>query len=632
MDAFSLGQLPKTPALQRTTSTDSLPKLSQLGKTPPKPNPLAFQRSNSSSSLQSPPSLDISGFQSQLEQSSPAQLLQEKPPVKPTRLQQALTQGFAPVEVHNHFSGIATTQQLLDQMQGVRSELVQRGFSPQEVAQEQFTELLKGSDARRAQVTDLDGTKKTYGQSQHFQRLEQHSKQNAITAQEATDLLEMGSNLGLGFGTVYYFRTDWSNGIRLQNLSIEKPLAESHELERSKQVKATATQALGQAKTEKTAAEKAYKSNPSEENRLALEKTVETFDSALLTYKNADTTYKRLNTEHQLAVKDVQNRHKLALKQLNSDDAKQRIAAQVTRDEVGMAIQSLKGQGIEYAEVQISASQAKDSVFMQAVQSESQRFGVDTRLLIGQSSNRLLSTIDKGKDVGEALLLTHEQLQEFKTTIAHPLIMGFDFNGPEKPFSHAGMENFKRCYVAMQEVANEQGRPLVLRPHIGEGDSHRADFAVEAENNIEMLLNKLQEMKNEGIYDPNGPVKVRLGHATHANPEQISRMKELGITAIETNISSNQETGSIREMLQHPLISQLIYEVPTILNTDGGGVMRTNLQTEYSKAQSLIKDFLEDQLPVTVPHDTKTQDLPAQMHFSDDLILKIVPLRTLVLT
>jgi adenosine deaminase len=547
--------------------------------------------------------------------------MEQRPPLKPTRMQAALEKGFAPVEVHNHFSGIATTQQLFQQMQGVQSELVRGEFSTQEVAQEQFTELLKGSDARWAQVTDLDGTPKTYGQSQHFQRLEQHSKQNTITPQEATDLLEMGSDLGLGFGAVYYFRTDWSNGIRLQNLSIEKPLAESSELQDSKKAKEDAFNVFDQAKKAKIIAEKAHKSAPNEATELTLQQANSTFQSALRDFQSADQTYRKLNTEYQQAAKKafphIQQKHKEALRQLNSDGAKQQIAAQVTRDEVGMAIQSLKAQGIEYAEVQISASQAKDPVFMQAVQSESQRFGVDTRLLIGQSSNRLLSTIDKGKEVGDTLLLTHEQLQEFKATIAHPLIMGFDFNGPEKPFSHAGMENFKRCYAAMQDVAFEQKRSLVLRPHIGEGDSHRDHFAAEAENNIEMLINKLQEMKDEGLYDPNGPVKVRLGHATHANPEQISRMQQLGITAVETNISSNEETGSIQQLLQHPLISQLIYEVPTILNTDGGGVMRTNLQTEYSKAQAMIDSFLNDQLPVTVPHDVQTQEFPAQMRFSD---------------
>jgi hypothetical protein len=130
-----------------------------------------------------------------------------------------------------------------------------------------------------------------------------------------------------------------------------------------------------------------------------------------------------------------------------------------------------------------------------------------------------------------------------------------------------------------------------------------------------MILDTLEQIG----YDPNGLVKVRLGHATHANPEQISRMNDLGITAVETNISSNEATGSIKTMLQHPLISQLIYEVPTILNTDGGGVMRTDLQNEYRKAPAMINDFLNDQLPVTIPHDKSlvSEEFPAQMRFSD---------------
>lgn len=196
--------------------------------------------------------------------------------------------------------------------------------------------------------------------------------------------------------------------------------------------------------------------------------------------------------------------------------------------------------------------------------------------------------------------------------------MGIDFNGHEQKFTKEGMENFAAYYFAMSDIANEQGLPLVLRPHVGEGDSKHAGFASDAQDNIGMLLDTLEQIG----YNPNGLVKVRLGHATHANPEQISRMNDLGITAIETNISSNEATGSIETMLQHPLISQLIYEVPTILNTDGGGVMRTDLQKEYRKAQAMINDFLNDQLPVTIPHDKSlvSEEFPAQMRFSDFVI------------
>jgi hypothetical protein len=377
MDAFSLGQLPKTPALQRTTSTDSLPKLSQLGKTPPKPNPLAFQRSNSSSSLQSPPSLDISGFQSQLEQSSPAQLLQEKPPVKPTRLQQALTQGFAPVEVHNHFTGIATTTQLFAQMQQVRPE----STSGREVAQEHFVNRMENS-IRKAQIQGpVNSGDILYSNSGGYQELRAHGQTNKISLEEADKHLGMGG--GFRFGDVYYFRNDWSYGIRQQNTPLpsqtllqiqipqsdqlmgmwEKLNSSKVKLDELEQTRNTSSNDLAEIKKE-------YEEKPDQQGikkRLGLANQAASKDQRA--YSTAQTKFTRGCDEYKKAIDKY-------LKEANTS-----IDEEVTRQEVRMAVQSLANQGIQYAEVQISTSQAEDPVFIKAVHNASQTMNVDTRLL-----------------------------------------------------------------------------------------------------------------------------------------------------------------------------------------------------------------------------------------------------------
>jgi hypothetical protein len=70
-------------------------------------------------------------------------------------------------------------------------------------------------------------------------------------------------------------------------------------------------------------------------------------------------------------------------------------------------------------------------------------------------------------------------------------------------------------------------------------------------------------------------------------------MGEMGIYA-EANIGSNVATGSIPSPGAHPLLYNLYFETPTILSTDGGGVMHTTLEREYANAAREIEKFKTD--------------------------------------
>src|SRR5262249_16902143 len=141
--------------------------------------------------------------------------------------------------------------------------------------------------------------------------------------------------------------------------------------------------------------------------------------------------------------------------------------------------------------------------------------------------------------------------------------------------------------------ARARGRPLVLRPHVGEGyaDREAPTAHVEtAQHNIETLLETLEDMGYSTERGADDGVIIRLGHVTHATPEQIERMAKCRVI-IEANIGSNVRTGSIKDDSEHPLLYALYYGTPTVLGTDGQGVMGTTLTGEYDRAAQIIADF-----------------------------------------
>jgi adenosine deaminase len=174
-------------------------------------------------------------------------------------------------------------------------------------------------------------------------------------------------------------------------------------------------------------------------------------------------------------------------------------------------------------------------------------------------------------------------------------VLGIDIAGPEEGrFTDEGIGRFREMYEHVSTAAQERGRELVLRPHVGEGyapvGAEDAAHINVARANLEMLLTGLEHMGYNPAKGKADGVIIRFGHATHATPEQIVRMKNMGIIA-EANISSNLATRSISSLDAHPLLYNLYFDEPTILSTDGHGVMGTNLNTEYAIARTIIDDF-----------------------------------------
>ncbi len=213
-------------------------------------------------------------------------------------------------------------------------------------------------------------------------------------------------------------------------------------------------------------------------------------------------------------------------------------------------------------------------------------------------------------------------------------VMGIDIAAPEKSrFTPEGMDNFEKLFYSLQEAADARGRPLTMRPHVGEGypemapgqpfsrnkgvrtddDPMMPKHYKVAQDNMDMLLTRLEKIAadNKGKLPDN--VIVRFGHATHATPDQVARMKALGVVS-EANIVSNVETGSLQRRGRkgqqggsqsvyddHSLLKLLYQQNKTILSTDAHGVMHTNLGNEYLKADGIIRRFKKGKVPVEVP-------------------------------
>jgi hypothetical protein len=203
-------------------------------------------------------------------------------------------------------------------------------------------------------------------------------------------------------------------------------------------------------------------------------------------------------------------------------------------------------------------------------------------------------------------------------------VLGIDVASPEKePFTARGMKNFDEMYDVLKHAAQERGRPLVLRPHVGEGypempegshGFHRYKVAREgggpkhyslAAANLETLISHLENRGYNAAQAAKDGVIVRFGHATHLTQDQVQRIKGLGIYA-EANLGSNVQTGALQpnkagEFFEnHPLLSLMYHEVPTVLNTDAHGVMHTSLKQEYAQADRLIKMFTRNKMSIEV--------------------------------
>ena len=226
-------------------------------------------------------------------------------------------------------------------------------------------------------------------------------------------------------------------------------------------------------------------------------------------------------------------------------------------------------------------------------------------------------------------------------------VAGLDVAGAEYfAFNEHGQQRFQQMFGSLFSLAKARNEPVVFRPHVGEGgidvvngnhfstDRNRqvdsnGEFThvVRARENIGQLLDALDGIaKNFGGKLP-PEVVVRFGHATHATPEQIARMKKLGVM-VEVNLTSNQVTGSLggdgpaaggqdaqqrkrdssksdsrtgqAHLEEHALGSLIFHDIDVVLSTDGHDVMDTHLAKEYSKAKNVVEDIREGLLAVKI--------------------------------
>lgn len=179
--------------------------------------------------------------------------------------------------------------------------------------------------------------------------------------------------------------------------------------------------------------------------------------------------------------------------------------------------------------------------------------------------------------------------------IRSPSTVGLDIAGPERNmFTAGGMRQLAQLYRVLRLAHTVVGREFVLRPHVGEGydditvpgttrDAAHAASEATATHNIEMVIAALRGIE----FQPGHGVTVRLGHLTHATDAQIAELATLGVIA-EVNYGSNHATGSITVADAHPLLVMLFRNMPVILSTDAGGVMRTSLEIEYQRVEAEI--------------------------------------------
>lgn len=285
-------------------------------------------------------------------------------------------------------------------------------------------------------------------------------------------------------------------------------------------------------------------------------------------------------------------------------------------------IRALHGDGIKYSEQSVSLNKLMKRLppeMVVRVQGRLVQEGIesDLRFLAMVSTDQSLSTDRAG--------LPSKMKENMARVLDRADVMGVDIAGPEKnKFTPQGAENILELYDLVRSAAERRGRELTLRPHVGEGypimqnrepgDFHRDQGAIDpktnqpihygnAEHNVDTLLGALQDLGYGPEMRATDKVGIRFGHATHATPEQIAVMKQLGVMA-EANLISNVETGALQpnqsgDILQnHALLSLMMQDVPTMLSTDAQGVMNTKMADQYKTAQALITDFHRGDAPL----------------------------------
>lgn len=161
-----------------------------------------------------------------------------------------------------------------------------------------------------------------------------------------------------------------------------------------------------------------------------------------------------------------------------------------------------------------------------------------------------------------ARILLREVVGEKEEFHRGPGVIGFDIAGPESPFPPI---LFRDAYAL--------GRQMGLHRTVHAGESEGPERIWEAIDNL-------------------GP--ERIGHGTSAgrDPELIRRLARDGIW-VEVCLSSNLQTGAVRDLREHPLPRFLEAGMRVALCTDNPTVSGTSITREYELAMETF-GFSED--------------------------------------
>lgn len=156
----------------------------------------------------------------------------------------------------------------------------------------------------------------------------------------------------------------------------------------------------------------------------------------------------------------------------------------------------------------------------------------------------------RGHGGNMAKILLREVVGELAEFHDSPGVIGFDIAGAERPFPPL---LFKEAYA----LARRMG--MSLTAHAGEDTG--PEYVWQA---VDIL----------------GAQRIGHGVSSAQDPELMKRLAKDGIT-LEVGLSSNVQTGAVRELREHPLRTFLDAGIRVSLATDNPTVSATTLAEEY---------------------------------------------------
>jgi hypothetical protein len=219
-------------------------------------------------------------------------------------------------------------------------------------------------------------------------------------------------------------------------------------------------------------------------------------------------------------------------------------------------------------------------------------------------------------------------LTSLRSLLARDDVGGIEIAGPERwRFDGDGKERFKAAYNAIAEAAMVKGKRLVLRADVGlgavapePGRPYHRDVEIEltadgvplhhdrARHNLEAVISALEELRADGRIRK-GHVVVRFGNATHATPDHVRRMRELGVIA-EAALGAELSSGSVERhgdpFAHHSFLTFIFYQSPILVVSGGDAAVGTSVRAEYRRTFDMVEQFLSGLRKVRVAYDAST--------------------------